>query len=301
MVPTMLNSMKRIWPWILGVLLTAVCFSLALWPRQQHSAFWSKCQNVSVGMNSIQVGGILGSPSDECHPGNTLGDHIYAWDEGDEHMTVKCNVFGVVQITKFETNAPNEPLDPSRQSPLPRFERDDTETNAFWWPDRPAGMRDNAGQGDGWSSSLNPLDLENTTMLWEVGLCCFMLGMLVASGLNAYINALRGAVNKLTPDQQARYRAALRARAPAWCFYTLVVLCFVGPVLVWVPLIVIDSSSQAVSRNFRLGIFFWFAMMAPFALFAAWRMRRIHREELARNSEPAVGPGSSGEAQQGVT
>jgi hypothetical protein len=55
-------------------------------------------------MTSDQTIAILGPPSDEDHPGGTLGDHIYSWDVPDGTVVVSCDISGVV----YDKRAPKE-------------------------------------------------------------------------------------------------------------------------------------------------------------------------------------------------
>jgi hypothetical protein len=47
---------------------------------------------------------LLGPPSDEFHPGCSLGDHIYYWEVGGEIVIVSCDACGRV----YDKEAPHE-------------------------------------------------------------------------------------------------------------------------------------------------------------------------------------------------
>jgi hypothetical protein len=114
----MLNFMKRIWPRLLCVLLIALCISLALSLYGKHSAFWTKCQNIAIGMDREQVENVLGPASREYHPGESKGQHIYIWDNGQEHMTVICGHSFLVEKTEFQIEVLALPLGRWYRHPL---------------------------------------------------------------------------------------------------------------------------------------------------------------------------------------
>ncbi len=98
----MFAFIKRSWVWLLGVLLIVGFFVLALVPQKQVSPFYIKYCRVRPGMTQKEVVSILGPPHDEFHPGMSLGDHIYFWDDGEEHITITCDMAGVVYKREFE-------------------------------------------------------------------------------------------------------------------------------------------------------------------------------------------------------
>jgi len=63
-------------------------------------------RRVQVGMSAEEVIAVLGPPTDQSHPGLSLGHHFYYWSASDDTLEVSCDLAGIVY--DYGKKAPQE-------------------------------------------------------------------------------------------------------------------------------------------------------------------------------------------------
>jgi hypothetical protein len=104
----MWRSLVRARLWSLGILLplAVVCLFPAPTCDRPVSPFRAMYRQVEVGMSVQEVIALLGPPTEQAHPGLSLGHHFYYWTVSDGTLEVSCDLAGIVY--DYGRKAPQE-------------------------------------------------------------------------------------------------------------------------------------------------------------------------------------------------